>query len=198
MKHKEYITTIVASFIAFLCGELFISFKAGWLIVRYPSYRYDIAQQKATMLVKRTPITFHFYRPLSQTTIVLYWLASFNTILYCPQCSTFCVFADLETREIFIAWMRAPIKILCEYPHLTPGAKRVIIFFSLERHYSGFHLRSPHHIKKMWESRLSYLKSPHLEHFRHESPSPSVWGSSTPPHPCFFISGHIIKGLCLI
>lgn len=61
MKQNEYIPLIGISCIAFVCGALFVSFKAGWLIVRYPSYRHDIAQQKATMLIKRTPIIFHFY-----------------------------------------------------------------------------------------------------------------------------------------
>jgi len=61
MTHKEKRTIIIASLIAFLCGALLLSFKAGWLIVRYPSYRHDIAQQKAALQVKRTPITFHYF-----------------------------------------------------------------------------------------------------------------------------------------
>lgn len=53
---------IIISAIAFLCGILFLSFKAGWLIVRYPSYHHDIAQQKAISPVKRVPITFYFFK----------------------------------------------------------------------------------------------------------------------------------------
>jgi len=61
-QYKEHVIIIVVSIIAFLCGAVFLSFKAGWLIVRYPSYYHDIIQQKAAMMIKRTPITFHFYK----------------------------------------------------------------------------------------------------------------------------------------
>ena len=62
MTHKERLIIIIASIAACITGALLLSFKAGWLIVRYPSYHHDIAQQKAISHIKRTPITFHFYK----------------------------------------------------------------------------------------------------------------------------------------
>ncbi len=62
MTRNEKQIILVVSLIAFMCGALLLSFKAGWLIIRYPSYRHDIAQQKAALHVKRTPVTFHFFR----------------------------------------------------------------------------------------------------------------------------------------
>ena len=60
LREKQIISAV--SIAAFICGALLLSFKAGWLIIRYPSYRHDIAQQKATLHVKRTPVIFHYFK----------------------------------------------------------------------------------------------------------------------------------------
>lgn len=62
MKQHNNIWLIGIAIATCICGGLFVSMISGWIIFRYPSYTYDIAQQKAVMRIQRTPITYHFYK----------------------------------------------------------------------------------------------------------------------------------------